>query len=179
MGGGLMKVLCILWKRRLGGYMDGALSLWETHRVQRHLAGCSHCQREVRELERLRSLLKNASVISEPDPDWSRFWPGVHAKILSLGDRAEKQTWWRRLLWNPVSGHPRLAFGSALVGIALLAFVFWQGPSWWAGPPPAEAVTVHSVETADPESSVMVFTSSDKVLTVVWVFGLDQGTDNE
>jgi hypothetical protein len=33
---------------------------------------------------------------------------------------------------------------------------------------------VHSVETADPESSVMVYTNPESDMTVVWVFGLER-----
>jgi len=32
---------------------------------------------------------------------------------------------------------------------------------------------VQSVETADPQSSVMVYTNPDSDVTVVWVFGLE------
>jgi hypothetical protein len=39
-------------------------------------------------------------------------------------------------------------------------------------------VVVQSVETADPQSSVMIFTNPDSDVTVVWVFGLEAtGTD--
>ena len=44
------------------------------------------------------------------------------------------------------------------------------GPT--AGTPPAYAV-VQSVETADPQSSVMVYTNPESDVTVVWVFGLE------
>jgi hypothetical protein len=53
-------------------------------------------------------------------------------------------------------------------------------PAWVAGGGPGEVavsqaqVVVHSVETADPQSSVMIFASPDSDLTVVWVFGLER-----
>ena len=164
---------CVLWRRRLGGYLDGALSPTGNRRVEGHLANCSGCQREVVELRRLRGLLASTAVPLEPEPDWSRFWPGIRARILEEGDRARVQSW-RRRLSQPLAAHPRLAFGSLVAALALLALFSWQGISWWGGPRPAEAVTVHSVEAEDPDATVMVFTSADKALTVVWVFGPDQ-----
>jgi hypothetical protein len=38
---------------------------------------------------------------------------------------------------------------------------------------PVPHVIVQAVETADPNSSVMVFTNEDPGVTVVWVFGLE------
>ena len=169
-----MSGFCILWRRRLGGYLDGALPPARERGVEEHLAGCSLCQREVVELRRLRGLLASISVPSEPEPDWSRFWPGIRARVLKEGNQSDVRSWGRRLS-DPIAAHPRMAFGSAVAAVALLALLSWQGISWWGGPRSAEAVTVHSVEAEDPDSTVMVFTSSDKALTVVWVFGPDEG----
>jgi hypothetical protein len=93
-----------------------------------------------------------------------------------------------------VGGHPRLAVGSALavVALAVLAVLMpWQGvgrrPGSGSSVPTAsvsptapamgdepQQVMVQSVETADPASSVMVFTNPQTDVTVVWVFGLER-----
>ena len=167
-----MSVFCALWRRRLGGYLDGALAPLQRRAVRRHLTKCSACQDELEELTRLRYLIKAAAAASSSEPDWSTFWPAIRSRILKQ-ENARRAS--GRRVWAPVFGHPRVALGSALAGMVLLAVVFWQGLSWWTGPHQAEAVTVHSVETGDPTSTVMVFTSPDKALTVVWIFGLDEG----
>jgi hypothetical protein len=38
-------------------------------------------------------------------------------------------------------------------------------------------MTVSSVETVQPNSSVMVFSSHDSEMTMIWVFGLERGDD--
>ena len=168
-----MKGFCVLWRRRLGGYLDGALASRQVETISRHLAGCARCQQEVEQLKRLRGLLVSVSAIPAPEPDWSQFWPSVRTRILSADGHPQSEIWWRRL-FRPALAHPRLAFASAVAAMALLTLVSWQGINWWGGPRQAEAVTVHSVEAVDPGSTVMVFTSPDQGLTVIWVFGLDQ-----
>jgi len=95
-------------------------------------------------------------------------------------------------VWDRVVGHRRLALGSAVAAAALAVlavFAPWQrvgerfrapvvhSPSAVTSGPPAGAsiqqVVIQSVETADPQSSVMVFTSPESDVTVVWVFGLE------
>lgn len=58
---------------------------------------------------------------------------------------------------------------------AALAAVFslWPGgeghvPAAWAGP-----VVVQDVGTPDPERAVMVYSSADHALTVIWLFPSD------
>jgi len=99
-------------------------------------------------------------------------------------------------LWGRVFGHRRFAFGSALAvaAVAVLAVLApWKGDvkpplappilaPTVARPTPAEPsgvattadppLVVQAVETADPDSSAMVFTREAPDVTVVWVFGL-------
>jgi hypothetical protein len=66
--------------------------------------------------------------------------------------------------------------GSAALALALVVFGTWQGIQWMGSPSAItpRGVVVQSVESDDPNSTVMVFSHPDQELTVVWVFGLDQ-----
>ena len=60
-----------------------------------------------------------------------------------------------------------------MVAALLLMVALWpvgQGnlPAAWASP-----VTVQDVGTADPGGSVMVYSSPDHEVTLIWVFGSD------
>jgi hypothetical protein len=57
---------------------------------------------------------------------------------------------------------------AAAVATAALALVLWQGGQ---APPPAEAsVVVDAADTEQPDATVMVYSSAEKDLAVVWVF---------
>jgi len=162
-------------RRRLGAYRDRELSPGRQARVEGHLAVCAGCQAELRGLERLARWF-SASVPEPPEAFWQAFWPSVRARL----EPAPAPARWERLL-GPLLGHPRLALGSAagaaLVTLALL--VPWTAerlltPAPDLTAPVAEAMAIHSVETSQPDSSVMLFTNQDQDLTVIWVFGLDR-----
>jgi hypothetical protein len=116
--------------------------------------------------------------VPEPaDPDWSSFWHEVHARILSDRPRRFREPWWLPL-WKPIWAHPRFAIGGVLAAAITLSLSLWPGsdgglPAAWAGP-----VQVQDVETPDPDRSVMVYSSADHGLTVIWVFAPDAGSDD-
>lgn len=171
--------VCWLTRRRLGAYQDGELRPAARAKVERHLAGCAGCGAERAALDDLRTLL--AGPIPEPpEPVWDAFWPQVRARLAD--SPVEQPSRWRRG-WAWTAGAPRLAVGSALAVAALgvvTVLAPWQEtqePPGLATPAPGAAVhevVVHSVETGDPQSSVMVFASQESDVTVVWVFGLER-----
>jgi len=87
-------------------------------------------------------------------------------RIAQETPRVVRDSWWLSL-WRPFWGHPRLAVGGALAAGMAVALLFWpaaETPTW------AEPVVVQDVSTPDPERSVMVYSSPDKTLTVIWLF---------
>jgi anti-sigma factor RsiW len=180
---------CWLVRRRLSAYRDGELPPGGRLRVEAHLDRCGSCSGEVAQLNRLHAYLAGPEGPEVPTAVWDAFWPGVQARLGEpVGAPAPgRPRIWAERLWGPVAAHPRLAFGSALAAtaVAVLAVVApWQGPAdpprvtpvalapGPAEPPSPPAAVVHSVETADPQSDVMVFANPESDLTVVWVFGL-------
>jgi anti-sigma factor RsiW len=175
---------CWLTRRRLGAYRDGELPGPARLRVEAHVAWCPGCRAELTQLERLRAAL--AGSVAEPLPaTWDAFWPQVRARIASAPAPVRVPRW--RRVWAGVVDRPRLALAPALAAasLAILAVMApWQrGPERPPGPAPVAAVSttpgmldeivIQSIETADPDLPVMVYSSPESDLTVLWVFGLE------
>jgi Putative zinc-finger len=171
-----MSVFGCLWNRpRLDRYTDEALAPRLVRAVKAHLTRCGDCSGYVERQARLRQLVKSA-VPDDGEPDWNGFWPGILTTIAREKPRRIKDPWWIPL-WRPFWGHPRLALGGAMVAGLALALVFWPvgdnpGSVAWAGP-----ITVQDVSTPDPDQSVMVYSSPDHALTVIWLFSPGTTTD--
>ncbi len=180
--------ICWLTRRRLGAYQDGELGTAARGKIAAHLERCPACDAELSALTRLRTVLASAAP-EPPEAVWAAFWPQVRARMAAESLPSSRP----RRVWESVLGSPRLALGSALATAALVVVVIlapWrEAPMPPKGPPvaalpsptpltpasPAPAhVVVQAVETADPNSSVMVFTNEEPGVTVVWVFGLER-----
>ena len=180
-----MTPYCWFVRRRLGGYQDGELSPGKRGRVEAHVRGCDPCARELAALGRLRAAL----AIDAADPSeavWAAFWPQVRARI-AVPAAAPAPVW--RRAWEAVRSRPRLSLAPALaaVALAILAVVApWQQRAPQAPslaplpgadiaavqPSTLDQVVIQSIETADPDVPVMVYTSPESDVTVLWVFGL-------
>ena len=151
---------CYLTRRRLGAWLDGALEESAARRVTTHADACARCRSEVGELRRLRSLLQGTLRASEPD--WTGFWAGVVRGIEAA--RAPVRVRAARVWW-----HPRWAV-SVAVALALTLGVWQLTP----GPAPSEAgVHVSSASTEDPRATVVVYSTPEQDVAVVWVVVLD------
>src|SRR5262249_56729742 len=88
-----------------------------------HLPTCSPGRDASEKLARLRTMVRQV-VSTVAEPDWTGFWPPVRARIVTEEPRPVRESWWVPF-WKPVWGHPRLAFGAALLAILVMAFSFW------------------------------------------------------
>jgi anti-sigma factor RsiW len=164
----MMPSLGCLWNRsRLERLVDGALGPRAGRAATSHAARCPRCGGEVEELTRLRRLVRSASS-DVADPEWAGFWPAVQRRIAVEAPRPVRESWWLPF-WKPVWGHPRVAFGSLMVSSLAAALVLWPSPRV-TGPTFAAPVVVQDVSSADPDRSVMVYSSPDDEVTVIWVF---------
>jgi hypothetical protein len=119
-------------------------------------------------LRRLHGLLRSTAPTAEPE--WAGFWQGV---VRGIEDRRDARPapaprrWWQSV------GHSRWALGGALAAV-LMSLGVWQ---WAPGPhlsPLSDAgVLVTSASTEDPRGTVMVYSTPEQDVAVVWVFGLD------
>jgi anti-sigma factor RsiW len=153
---------CYRTRRRIGAYLDEGLDPEATRSTAAHLASCGRCQREAEELRRLRGLMRGALIPAEPD--WTGFWQGI---VRGIEDRREprpvraERRWWR----------PRWALGGALAAALLTSIGVWQ---WTPSPRLDAGVLVTSASTEDPRGTVMVYSTPEQDVAVVWVFGLDR-----
>lgn len=170
--------LACLWNRhRLERHVDGALSARAAHSVAAHVDRCVACRREVERLNRLRTLVHGAR--PEPtDPDWASFWPGIQAGIMTQAPKPVSDGWWLPL-WKPFWGHPRLVFGGVLVSVLTAVLMLWPSPPVSVPTAMATPVVVQDVAATDPERSVMVYSSPDDDVTVIWVFNSDDDRDDQ
>lgn len=164
---------CFRTRRRLGAFLDQALPEGQSRAIDAHFSACSGCRGEAMRLRRL-SVLLSGALQSEPEPDWSSFWPSIRRRLLVESDPPLGFDAW----WRPAWSRGRLAFGGALVGLLLLTAALWQSGPWRNGTEAAPRVVVSSVETVQPNSSVMVFSSADSEMTMIWVFGLEHEDDH-
>jgi anti-sigma factor RsiW len=171
----MLRLGCLWNRSRLERYVDGALGNHSARRVESHLAHCPACLARTESARRIRVLVHAAS----PDPvqpDWSGFWPVVHARILRERPKPVRDAWWLPL-WSPFWGHPRIAVGGVVAAGLILTLSLWpasdnQSSVAWAGP-----VVVQDVSTPDPDRSVMVYSVPDQALTVIWLFSADGSPD--
>jgi len=154
-------LICHLTRRRLGAWLDGALDERAAGRVSGHADGCARCRSEIAELGRLRTVLR--ATLQPVEPDWTGFWQGI---VRGVEDArhvrpARVAPAWRR---------PRWAL-SAVAAVLVLSVGFWQ---FLPGPAPVEAgVHVSSARTDDPRAAVMVYSTPEQDVAVVWVVVLD------
>lgn len=156
---------CFRTRRRIGAYLDGALDEGASRSAAAHVAACATCRREADGLRRLRTMLRAS--VDAPEPDWTGFWPAVVRGIEEGRHRQPvraPRSW--RLGWSP----PRLAFGALAVALLVSVGVWQLAP----GPAQSEAgVMVSSAATEDPHATLMVYSTPERDVAVVWVFGLE------
>jgi anti-sigma factor RsiW len=180
-----MTPFCWLVRRQLDAYQDGELSPGVRSRVAAHVGRCDACSRELAALGRLRTAL-TLTAVDPPETVWATFWPEVRARIATAAPTPEPA--WRRA-WEGLTSRPRVALAPALAvaALAVLAVVApWQprpsqppvlapvtGGSGTVQPAALDEVVIQSIQTADPDAPVMVYSSPESDVTVLWVFGLE------
>jgi len=162
---------CAWVRSRLERHADDALGTSAGRFVAAHLGRCAACRASSEEFFRLKTLVRQESP-QAVEPDWSGFWAPVRARIMSEEPRPVRDSWWVPF-WKPFWGHPRLAFGGAVLAVLVTAFTFWPtDDAAFASP-----VSVQDVSADDPERSVMVYSSRVHGVTVIWVFGSTENLD--
>ena len=169
-----MRSLLCLWVRpRVERGVDEALEGHAARIVAAHLGRCAECQATRNRTVNLKALIRQAATATS-GPPWDGFWNAVHARILREDPKVLREPWWLPY-WKPVWGHPRLAFGSALLAVLIVGFSLWPADDAAF----ASSVTVQDVTTEDADRSVMVYSNRKEGVTVIWVFGSNQGYDPE
>lgn len=158
---------------RLGAYVDGELRQARRQRVESHLGSCQSCSAELDRLRRLRDHLHRSMAVSLSGQDAGRFWEHVERKIRET----KAPRWWtldrvRELFWF----YPKLKWASvAVLGTTVLLFTADLvlrpaiPPPTPLGPSSARLHTVVESVEGGPNSSVVLFSSPDQQLKIIWV----------
>jgi anti-sigma factor RsiW len=157
---------CYRTRRQIGAYLDEGLDPVTAGSTAAHLASCGSCQREADELRRLRGLI--SGTMTPAEPDWTGFWQGI---VRGIEDRREARPLRAERRWWQSAWRPRWALGGALAAALLTSIGVWQ---WTPGPRLDAGVVVTSASTEDPRGTVMVYSTPEQDVAVVWVFGLDK-----
>jgi anti-sigma factor RsiW len=171
----MVVLTCLLTRRRIGAYLDGALDNRASRSIAGHLSRCTQCQGEAENIRRVRALLQRTLSLGQnrADPDWSAFWPGI---VRGIEDAEQREKPAPVAIRRSRSWRPRLALGGALVAVVLASVTLWQMTS---GPLTPEApIFVNSAHTDDPRGTVVVYSPHEQQdVAVVWVLGLDESSD--
>ena len=154
---------CHRTRQRISAYLDGALDPDTARSTAAHLDTCARCNAEADAFERLHTALQ--AMRRPADPDWVGFWPGVVRGIEDSRPRAgaPRRSIQPRLRW---------AVGSALAAALLVSLTIWQVAPWQSLSEPGTPTIVRSADTEAPNGNVMVYSTPERDLTVVWVLGL-------
>lgn len=166
-------MLGCLWNRsRLQRFVGGESTPRATRAVSLHLERCTSCRAEVQGFRRQRALIQGAR-IHGAEPDWTGFWPGIRARIAGGTPKPMRAAWWLPL-WMPIWGHPRVALGGILASTLAAALLLWPSAQVTVPVVMAAPVQVQDVSAADPHRSVMVYSSPEEDVTVIWVFNPEE-----
>ena len=170
-------------ERYLTAYADNELSDRVRRRVDRHLAACDACSRELDSIVASDRIIRGSEPPGIPEARWRAFRAELSRSLDSVDRENARARRPREAL--PVYGSQRrraLSLAGAAAAIALVLVVF--GPvgtvRWWVGGNGSECF-VDSIESYAAGYTPMFFTSEDPEMTVIWVFSEEvaEGPDGE
>jgi Putative zinc-finger len=160
-------VLSCYWhKPRIGAYLDGALTGGKAEATGVHLDRCVSCRGEADSLRQLGDRLRRSLTVS--DPDWAGFWAGI-ARGIETDRHVPAKPVPARATWRP-----RVAWGGAAAAVLLVSLTFWQVSQPTGSVAPDGQVFVSAAATEDPRATVMVYSTPEQDVAVVWLLGLDR-----
>jgi len=158
--------------RYLTAYVDGELPAGRRRRVERHLATCEACSRELDALRRLDSILASGAPPAVGPEKWSAFRTRLSVALDRVDRAAARPRRVREV--RPVYGTTRRrALAAAGVCVAAAVLVLVVGPAGFfagRGSGGAGGCAVESIETFAAGYTPMWFHSRDPEITVIWVF---------
>jgi hypothetical protein len=107
--------------------------------------------------------------LTPAEPDWTGFWQGVVRGIEASRREAPVRA-------QPGWLQPKWALSGVLAAALLVSVTFWQINPWQLTKRhtgPEGRVLVTSADSEDPRATVMVYSTPEQDVAVVWVFGLE------
>jgi anti-sigma factor RsiW len=169
-----MKRVCRLGKY-LTAYADGELSVTEQSRVERHLASCPTCARELDSLRASDRILRGASPPRPSQERWREFGVALSASLNEVDREGRRAARSRDALpvYYGAARRRTLALASACAAVVLAILLL--GPvggvrRFVPGMAGGNECIVRSLETRAAGYTPMFFTSGSPEMTVIWVF---------
>jgi predicted anti-sigma-YlaC factor YlaD len=72
---------CEEYKDYLMGYLDGELSDERKEQLEKHLADCSSCRRELNDFRKLIAITDDVGLIEPEDKLWEQYWSGFYNRF--------------------------------------------------------------------------------------------------
>jgi anti-sigma factor RsiW len=169
-----MKRVCRLG-RILTAYVDGELSTAERGRVERHLASCPACARELDSIKASDRIIRTASPPRPSGEQWRLFGTELSASLDEV-DREGRRTARTRDALPIYYGAARrrtLAIASACAAVVLAVLLLGPGGGvrrLVPGTSGGNECIVRSLETQAAGYTPMSFTSGSPQMTIIWVF---------
>ena len=158
----------------LGAWLDGELNPSKAEMVRSHVAGCSACAEERRQLEKLQVAMKSVFSTEGGRIAFEPFWRGVRNRI------EENRSWHVELIeWlRSALEAPRLVWAvPAMIVIFIVAFSLnsiWPSLRWGG-----QRNNYAAVESIDAHGrNVALLREDDTKTTVIWLYQNPEG-ENE
>lgn len=154
-------------------FFDGELDARQMRAVALHGTRCPTCESELRNLEKLQSVIAKNIRERVEEIDFAAFWNGIenHLPTRRPSPFENIRTWWSELDWQPRLAIPAAA-AAALAGGLLALFLFSksQQPGQTGAPVVATLDAPALIDSIDSDSeSVAVVSDPDNGTTVLWV----------
>ena len=72
---------CRHYKEMLMGYLDNELEADQAKDLEKHLAGCAQCSRELQELAKLKEITEGVSLVEPEDRLWQEYWGSIYNRM--------------------------------------------------------------------------------------------------
>ncbi|MHC4573304.1 MAG: anti-sigma factor family protein [Planctomycetota bacterium] len=72
---------CQHYKEMIMGYLDNELGAEQKKELEKHLAGCAQCSKELEELRRLKEITEGVTLAEPEDRLWQQYWASIYNRI--------------------------------------------------------------------------------------------------
>jgi hypothetical protein len=63
------------------GYLDNELEAEQAKDLERHLAGCAQCSKELQELAKLKEITEGVTLVEPEDRLWQEYWGSIYNRM--------------------------------------------------------------------------------------------------
>jgi predicted anti-sigma-YlaC factor YlaD len=72
---------CQDYKEIIMGYLDNELESDQSKDLEKHLAGCPQCSKELQELRKLKEITERVTFVEPEDRLWQEYWGSIYNRV--------------------------------------------------------------------------------------------------